>query len=252
SRSPDSVLFQESLRSSSCQGIGGLFQPISRTLLRPTTVDFDVLPSAVAARFPMSPCRRTTRPGSVPTHPCREAPTIARPPATAPPTCGPTEPVPSPRRRDTAQRSAGDVPSWPVPCLSSPSRKHGVVVRTRSRVTVREASPAMVRSRTPPRHAVHPRERDVPVLRAHDHHRTPWYTPHRGRAVPVRARGRGSRCPPPACGRPRGRPATVRVATRPPRLFPAVRDAVASLPPWEWCPQRHATTPRTATVPGRR
>src|SRR5699024_5371350 len=70
SRSPDSVLFQVSLHSSSCQSIGGLFQPISRTLLRPTTVDFDVLPSAVAARFPMSPCRRTTRPGSVPTHHC--------------------------------------------------------------------------------------------------------------------------------------------------------------------------------------
>src|SRR5699024_2639710 len=55
-RSHDSAQFPDSLRSSSCHGIGGLCQPISRTLPQPTTVDFDALPNAVAARFPTSPC----------------------------------------------------------------------------------------------------------------------------------------------------------------------------------------------------
>src|SRR5699024_6157674 len=107
---------------------------------QPTTVDFSTLPSAVAARFPTSPCQRTTRSESAPTHPCRGDPTIARPPATAPPTCGPTVPARPTRRHDTALRSTGGVPSRPAPYPSNPSRWHEVAVRTRSRVKIGRAS----------------------------------------------------------------------------------------------------------------
>src|SRR5699024_9467863 len=183
---------------------------------QPTTVDFSTLPSAVAARFPTSPCQRTTRSESAPTHPCRGDPTIARPPATAPPTCGPTVPARPTRRHDTALRSTGGVPSRPAPYPSNPSRWHEVAVRTRSRVTAQAAFPATGHPLTPRGHAVHPTARDVHALRAHDHRRTPRCTPRRDRAAPARVSGRGLRCPPPDRGHLRSRTATARAAASSP------------------------------------